>query len=71
MAQTTQPDVKKGKRFSFIGDVIAELKKVTWLSRRETVYLTGLVLIVAVIVGLILGGIDWVFSFLIDKLFAS
>jgi preprotein translocase subunit SecE len=71
MAQTTQPAVKKGKGFKFFGDIIAELKKVTWLSRRETVYLTGLVLLVAVVAGLILGGIDSFFSFLIDKIFTG
>jgi preprotein translocase subunit SecE len=71
MAQTTQPSVKKGQRFKFFGDIIAELKKVTWLSRREALYLTGLVLIVAVVIGLILGGIDYIFSFLIEKLFTG
>ena len=71
MAQTTQPAVKKGQRFKFIGGIIAELKKVTWLSRRETLYLTGLVLIVAAVVGLILGGIDSIFSFLVEKLFTG
>ena len=71
MAQTTQPGVKKGQRFKFFSDIIAELKKVTWLSRQETIYLTGLVLIVAVVAGLVLGGIDYIFSFLIDKIFAG
>jgi preprotein translocase subunit SecE len=71
MAQTTQPAEKKGQRFKFFGNVIAELKKVTWLSRREAAYLTGLVLLVAVIVGLILGGIDSLFSFLIEKIFTG
>ena len=69
MAQTTQSAEKKGRGFKFFGNVIAELKKVTWLSRREAIYLTGLVLLVAVIVGLILGGIDWIFSLLIEKIF--
>jgi preprotein translocase subunit SecE len=69
MAQTTQPTVKKGQRFKFFGDIIAELKKVTWLSRSEALYLTGLVLLISVVAGLILGGIDYLFSFLIDKLF--
>ncbi|MFA5453610.1 MAG: preprotein translocase subunit SecE [Candidatus Methanomethylophilaceae archaeon] len=71
MAQTTQPAEKKGQRLKFFGNIIAELKKVTWLSKREAVYLTGLVLLFAVIVGLILGGIDWVFSFLIEKIFTG
>ncbi len=60
---------KRVSIFRFIGEAIAELKKVTWLTRREAVYLTGLVLIVAVTVGIILGAIDFGFSFLVDKLF--
>jgi preprotein translocase subunit SecE len=58
-----------GPRFSFFSGIIAELKKVTWLSRGEAAYLTGLVLIVAVVVGIILGAIDFGFSFIVDKLF--
>lgn len=57
-----------GGRFRFIGDTLAELKKVTWLTRRETVYLTGLVLLVAVTVGVVLGLIDLGFSGLINTL---
>ncbi|MFA5629085.1 MAG: preprotein translocase subunit SecE [Dehalococcoidales bacterium] len=71
MAQTTQPISKKGQKGNFFGNIISELKKVTWLSRREAIYLTGLVLLVSVIVGLVLGGIDHVFSFLIGKIFAG
>jgi preprotein translocase SecE subunit len=60
---------KRGRsRFRFIGDTIAELKKVTWLTRREVAYLTGLVLIVAVTVGAVLSGIDWGFSGIVNKL---
>ena len=61
---------KKGsQRFKFISETIAELKKVVWLSRREVVYLTSLVLIVVVIVGAFLGVIDFGFAKLIDGLF--
>ncbi len=60
---------KSSSRFSFISDTIAELKKVSWLSRREALYLTAMVLIVAVTVGAILGAIDYGFSFIVDKLF--
>ncbi|MDO8636630.1 MAG: preprotein translocase subunit SecE [Dehalococcoidia bacterium] len=56
-------------RFKFIGETIAELKKVVWLSRREVVYLTSLVLIVVVIVGAFLGVVDFGFAKLIDGLF--
>ena len=47
-----------GTRFKFIGDTIAEMKKVTWLTRREALYLSGLVLLVAVSVGIVLGLLD-------------
>ncbi len=59
----------KRSRFRFVGETIAELKKVVWLTRREAAYLTLLVLIVSVTVGLILGAIDYGFTNLINKLF--
>ena len=60
---------RSGFRFRFIGETIAELKKVVWLTRREWVYLTVLVLIVSITVGLVLGVIDYGFTNLINKLF--
>ncbi len=63
------PTKKRLSISRFIGEIVAELKKVTWLSRREAVYLTGLVLIVAAAVGIILGALDYGFSLLVDKLF--
>ncbi len=60
---------RSGSRFRFIGETIAELKKVVWLTRREAVYLTALVLIVAAIAGVFLGAIDFGFSRLVDTLF--
>jgi len=66
------PTAKKiGSRFSFISGIIAELKKVIWLSRREAAYLTALVLIIAITVGIILGALDYGFSELVDKLFLT
>ena len=59
----------KRSRFSFIGETIAELKKVVWLTRREAAYLTFLVLVVAIIVGLILGAFDYGFTRLVDEFF--
>ena len=58
-----------GSRFRRIGEIIAELKKVVWLTRREVAYLTFLVLVISVTVGLFLGAIDYGFSNLINKLF--
>jgi len=59
----------KRSRFRFIGDTIAELKKVVWLTRREAAYLTFLVLVVAIAVGLILGATDYGFTNLVNKFF--
>ena len=60
---------RSGSRFRFIGETIAELKKVVWLTRREAAYLTVLVLIVSITVGLVLGAIDYGFTNLVNKLF--
>lgn len=45
----------------FIKEVIEELKKVTWPTRDETIKLTVVVVIISVIVGAFIGGLDWVF----------
>ena len=60
---------RSGSRFKIFGETISELKKVVWLSRREAIYLTVLVLIVSVAAGLLLGAIDYSFTNLADKLF--
>ena len=61
---------KRGiSRFKFFGEIIAELKKVVWLSRREAVYLTGLVLISAIAAGIFLGAFDFGFAQLVNKIF--
>ena len=69
MTQQTAITQRIGSRFRFIGEIIAELKKVVWLTRREAAYLTTLVLIVAIIMGLLLGALDYGFTQLVDKLF--
>ena len=60
---------RSGTRFRFISETIAELKKVVWLTRREVAYLTALVLIVCLVVGLILGIIDYSFTKLVNDVF--
>ena len=57
------------RRLRFIGDIIAELRKVVWLTRREAIYLTALVLIVAAAAGVILGLLDFGFAELINRVF--
>jgi preprotein translocase subunit SecE len=49
-------------------DIISELKKVTWPTRDETAYLTMVVIVVSVVVGSALGGIDVAFNWLINHL---
>ena len=62
--------VKRGsRRFKFIRETVSELKKVVWLTRRELVYLTALVLIVAGVMGVLLGILDFSFTRIIDGLF--
>jgi len=58
-----------GSRFRFIGETISELKKVVWLTRREAIYLTALVLVVTIVVGLIIGVLDYGFTRLVNELF--
>ena len=58
-----------GRRFKFIRETVSELKKVVWLTRRELVYLTALVLIVAGVMGVLLGVIDFSFTRIVDSLF--
>ncbi len=60
---------RRGSRFRFISETIAELRKAVWLTRREAIYLTTLVLIVAAAAGLALGAIDYSFTQLVDRLF--
>jgi len=60
---------RSGSRFKFFGETVSELKKVVWMTRREVIYLTALVLIVAGICGVVLGVLDYGFTRLIDDIF--
>ena len=52
-----------------VADVISELRKVTWPTFAETRYLTIVVAIVAIVIGLILGAFDLLFGWIIERLF--
>jgi preprotein translocase subunit SecE len=52
----------------WLSDIVSELKKVTWPSREETSYLTMVVIVVSVTIGVLLGGVDVFFNWLIDAL---
>ena len=73
MAKKNPPQAQIGKlkrsRFAFVRDIIDELRKVTWPTRRETIRLTIMVIIVCAVVGIFLGAIDYGFAELVGKVF--
>jgi preprotein translocase subunit SecE len=69
MTQRTVTRRKRFNLFGYIGEIINELKKVVWLSRREVAYLTMLVLVVSISAGIVLGALDFGFTELVDKVF--
>lgn len=69
MTHHTATAKRSGSRFRFLGETIAELRKVVWLSRREAAYLSVLVLIVSVAAGIFLGAVDYGFTGLVEKIF--
>ncbi len=71
MTHHTAATGRSGARFRLIGDIISELKKVTWLKPIEVRYLTVLVLVVAIVAGIILGLLDLGFTNLVDRLLLS
>lgn len=42
----------------FFREVATELKKVTWPSREETIKLTTVVIVISILVGAFIGGLD-------------
>jgi len=69
MTQRSATTKRNSPKFKFISETIAELKKVTWLTRQEVSYLTTLVLIISVTAGIVLGIIDYGFTRLVDDIF--
>ena len=59
----------KKRRFTFFADIIGELRKVVWPTRQETTRLTLIVIGLCVVMGLILGAVDYGFSELVAKVF--
>jgi preprotein translocase subunit SecE len=71
MTQPIAPKKKGFFLFNYFSEIFNELKKVVWLSRREIVYLSGMVLVVTIIAGIVLGVLDYSFSELISRLFMT
>ncbi len=57
---------RRALTFRYFSEAFAELRRVTWPSRQETVRLSIMVIAVAMAVGIILGVIDLGFSRLMD-----
>ncbi len=53
---------RKALSFRMFGEVVSELRRVTWPTRQETMRLTLMVLAVSGAVGLFLGAIDMGFA---------
>jgi len=47
---------------TFFRQAYDELKQVVWPTRKEIIRLTGIVIILSVIMGLYIGGLDWIFT---------
>ena len=69
MTQQAAPSKRRFRFFSYVGEIINELRKVVWLTRREAAYLTTMVIIVTVCAGIVLGALDFGFSELVHKVF--
>ncbi len=52
---------------AFLKEARIELKKVTWPARKETVRLTFIVILVSSAMALFLGGLDFVFQWVLNS----
>ena len=59
---------ERGRLLEFLKAVWAELQRVQWPDRRQTTQLTGVVLFFVLILGAYLGGLDAIFSKLIQSI---
>lgn len=54
--------------FKFIGEVKEELRKVDWPAREKTIRLTIIVVAASAFVGVYIGALDWLFTYLLTFL---
>ncbi|MBU2545062.1 preprotein translocase subunit SecE [Patescibacteria group bacterium] len=55
------------KLFTFLKEVRLEMKKVNWPSRKETIKYTLIIVGVSLSVAAFLGGLDYIFSTILNK----
>ena len=58
----SQQEVRRFRLVQFFQDVVSELRKAVWPTREETMRLTWVVLVVAAVVGSMLGVLDFALS---------
>ncbi len=51
-------DQKLPMRQNLVTDILGELRKVTWPTRKETIRLTTIVIVISLIIGVYIGIID-------------
>ncbi len=56
------------KPVTFLQETYAELKKVVWPSRNDIIRLTAIVITLSVLMGLYIGGLDLLFSKMMELL---
>jgi preprotein translocase subunit SecE len=61
MDKPNVPSIPKVSPKRFLGEVVSELKKVTWPTRDETVKLTAVVIALSIFVGAFIGALDSLF----------
>ncbi len=52
----------QSKPIRFVKEAISELKQVVWPTKKQVVRLTLVVIVVSVIAGLLMGGLDFIFA---------
>lgn len=55
------------KAIEFLKEVRSELKRVTWLSKKETIKYTLIVIGISLVVAAFLGGLDFLFVWLLER----
>jgi len=55
------------KLINYLKEAVAEMKKVTWPTKKETYNYTLLVIGVSLAMAVFLGGLDYIFVFIIEK----
>jgi preprotein translocase SecE subunit len=68
---STAPPPSSLLRLPVPRDIIGELHKVTWPTRHEATRLTILVIVASIIMGIVLGSVDLVFSALMRRLLGA